>query len=249
VPKISDKAYLLRDQYRNASNLNARVQLHTRFSTNKYPWYRWVFDQLKGPSNSHLLEIGCGPGNFWLENLDCIPDGWTMTLSDFSPGMLQEARQKLDGHTDRLKFELADAQSLLFDNASFDIVMANHMLYHVPDRPKAYAEICRVLKANGRFYAATNGQNHMQELRQLIQQTSPAMASSYMSPHHFTLEKGAEELSDWFSNVTTIICPMKAWEPQLLSWHNSNITITELITTEGHRYQHEAGKISAQRDL
>jgi len=38
-----------------------------------------------------------------------------------------------------------DAQALPFADHSFDAIIANHMLYHVPNRPAAYAEFCRVL--------------------------------------------------------------------------------------------------------
>jgi hypothetical protein len=35
----------MREQYRDSANLDARVQLHERFSTNRYGWHPWVFDQ------------------------------------------------------------------------------------------------------------------------------------------------------------------------------------------------------------
>jgi hypothetical protein len=44
---MSDQQYLLQSQYKDASNLNARIQLHIRFSQNRYNWQRWVFDHLK----------------------------------------------------------------------------------------------------------------------------------------------------------------------------------------------------------
>ena len=43
--KINDQTYLCDEQYKDASNLNARIRLHVEFSTNKYGWFRWVFDQ------------------------------------------------------------------------------------------------------------------------------------------------------------------------------------------------------------
>ena len=64
-----DQEYL-KQEYRDATNLNARIRLHQRFSLNPYGWLRWVFDQLDLPSECRILELGCGPGNLWLENLD-----------------------------------------------------------------------------------------------------------------------------------------------------------------------------------
>ncbi len=62
MSRMSDQQYLLRDQYRDASKLDARVQLHKRFSTSAYGWCLCVFDQLNLPRKSHILELGCGPG-------------------------------------------------------------------------------------------------------------------------------------------------------------------------------------------
>ncbi len=142
------------DQYGDASNLNARIALHERFSANAYGWPRWVFDQLDLPDESHLLEIGCGAGGLWADNLDRIPAGWEITLTDASPGMLAEAQRNLSIQR-RFAFRLADAQKLPFEDGAFDAVIANHMLYHVPDRPRAFSEIARVLRDGGTLYAAT----------------------------------------------------------------------------------------------
>jgi ubiquinone/menaquinone biosynthesis C-methylase UbiE len=92
MSQISNQNYLLHDQYKDSSNFSARVELHRRFSTNKYGWHRWVFDHIKAAPDSNVLELGCGPGLLWRANRDRIPDDWHITLSDFSPGMLQEAR-------------------------------------------------------------------------------------------------------------------------------------------------------------
>ena len=65
---ISNQTYL-REQYKNAANLNDRIQLHVRFSTNPYDFHMWVFDQLKLGPDSRVLELGCGPGSLWRPNL------------------------------------------------------------------------------------------------------------------------------------------------------------------------------------
>ncbi len=69
MPQPTDQTYLLTDQYRNAANLCARIRLHKRFSLNKYSWSRWVFDQITAAPESNILELGCGPGILWLQNL------------------------------------------------------------------------------------------------------------------------------------------------------------------------------------
>jgi ubiquinone/menaquinone biosynthesis C-methylase UbiE len=197
MPQIADQVYL-REQYKNAANLNDRIQLHVRFSTNRYDFHRWVFDQLKLAPESRVLELGCGPGSLWRPNLDRVPAGWQITLTDFSPGMLEEARANLaNGHA--FAFEQADAQAIPFADAAFDAVIANHMLYHVPDRPKAFAEIRRVLRPSGRFYAATNGEAHLQEIYDLIRQFDSTV--DLWDRTAFRLEEGAAELAPYFSQV------------------------------------------------
>jgi ubiquinone/menaquinone biosynthesis C-methylase UbiE len=201
MSEVANQKYLLTDQYKNASNLNARIQLHARFSKNKYGWHRWIFDQFKIAPGSRILELGCGPGQLWASNLDRIPQDWDITLSDFSVGMLQDAQQKLAESKRDFTFRIIDAQRIPFEDQGFDAVIANHMLYHVPDRGKALAEIRRVLKPGGRFYASTIGQTHMREI--------DALAKSLVSAHFwwseekggFVLETGAEELSHYFSQV------------------------------------------------
>lgn len=197
MSNMADQTYL-REQYKNAANLNDRIQLHQRFSTNHYDFHMWVFDQLKLAADSRVLELGCGPGSLWRPNLARIPAGWQIMLTDFSPGMLAEARANL-ADAGPFTFEQADAQAIPFADASFDAVIANHMLYHVPDRPKAFAEIRRVLRPAERFYAATNGENHLREMYELVQQFDSTM--ELWNRMTFRLEAGTVELTPFFPHV------------------------------------------------
>jgi ubiquinone/menaquinone biosynthesis C-methylase UbiE len=187
-------------QYKTAANLEARSQLHQRFSVGSERWMRWMFDQWSLPPDAQILEVGCGTAALWQENLDRLPPGWTVLLSDQSKGMLQQARENLGAQAQRFRFEQFDMQAMPFSAARFDAVLANHMLYHVADLNKGLAEIRRVLKPGGRLYAATNGSRHMLELHELIHEFDPAI------PHHpwrlgFSLENGAELLAPYFGKI------------------------------------------------
>lgn len=59
---VSDQEYLLTQQYRDASHLQARANLHARFSTNPHGWFTWLFDHLLLGPRGRILEVGCGPG-------------------------------------------------------------------------------------------------------------------------------------------------------------------------------------------
>lgn len=201
MSQYHDQTYLLNSQYKDATNFGARVNLHARFSVNKYGWHRWVFDHFELDEGSSMLEVGCGPGLLWLSTQHRIPAGWRITLTDFSPGMLQVARERLGAEP--FIYEVADAQALPFADASFDAVIANHMLYHIPDLPRALAEIRRVLKPGGRFYASTIGRGHMYELDELIWKCwpdSPWRGLGKTAP--FILENGQEALAPFFVQVT-----------------------------------------------
>jgi SAM-dependent methyltransferase len=202
--KAPDQKYLLDQQYKNASNLSARAQLHVRFSVNTYGWHQWAFDQISVPDTANILEIGTGPGWLWAENLHRMPDDWNVTLSDFSPGMLEEARQNLGSSSRLFKFENFDAQRIPFEDSTFDAVIANHMLYHVPDGAKAISEVHRVLKPGGWFYAGTNGKNHLRELNELVSRFDPVSPfwEGFSASESFTLENGEEQLAVLFPTVT-----------------------------------------------
>jgi len=196
----TDQSYLLKEQYKDAANLNARIRLHARFGTNTYGWHEWVFDQMQEAPAGRILELGCGPGFLWRINFDRVPDTWQITLSDFSAGMLQEAQTALGQRAQRFNFQVIDAQAIPFADASLDVVIANHMLYHVPDRPKALAEIRRVLAPAGRLYASTVGTQHLKEVGDLIHHVAPDFIWG-VATEEFTLENGAAQLAPYFSSV------------------------------------------------
>jgi len=208
MSRINDQAYLCNEQYKDSSNLDARIRLHVEFSRNKYGWFRWVFDQYDFPPQARVLELGCGPGDLWLENMDRISEDWEISLSDFSSGMLNQAWEKLADQDYPFTFETIDAQSIPYTDNHFDVVIANHFLYHVPDRPKALTEIRRILRPKGRFYATTIGRNHMKELPDLVARFDPD-TSDYLrnSEIPFTLEDGADQLNPYFSDVQMMRYP------------------------------------------
>ena len=80
---------LVREQYATDANLRARIELHDRFSTSTLSYPRWVFDGYDFGADADVLEVGCGNGLMWTENLERIPDSWRLTLTDLSPGMVQ----------------------------------------------------------------------------------------------------------------------------------------------------------------
>lgn len=214
MSRFTDPNYLKTSQYRDSSNLDARAALHQRFSTNPYGWQRWAFDHLLIlPQTARILELGCGPAYLWKENAERIPPGWVVTLSDLSAGMLDAAWRNLVVTGRNFKFEQIDAQSIPYPDGTFDAVIANHMLYHVPDRRKALSEIRRVLKDDGILFAATLGKDHMREMWEHLEGVATITRETITSA--FTLENGTAQLQEFFSHVD-------------MSRYEDNLRVTDL---------------------
>ncbi|NOH00726.1 MAG: class I SAM-dependent methyltransferase [Chloroflexi bacterium] len=200
MSRFTDQKYLTQNQYKDSSNLDARIAIHKRFSANPYGWFNWIFDALASlPANANILELGCGSGELWRECASRIPADWNITLTDLSDGMLDSAWRNLIVIGRGFRFEKVDAQSIPYADKTFDAVIANHMLSHVPDRKKALAEIRRVLKDGGVLFATTIGETHLHEIYEWIFRASGGKQGAV--PLQFTLENGQEQLRQIFPRV------------------------------------------------
>lgn len=196
-------------QYRCPDNLQARIALHRDYSDNTYNWFHWVFDHLlerfSDVSALKVLEFGCGTGQLWQDNVARIPPAWHITLSDRSQGMLDTAQATLP--EGRFHFAVIDAEQHTLEPASIDVIIANHMLYHLSNVPAALAGMARVLRPQGCLFATTNGENYMQELAEAITQAfAPCpVAQRVTNPRQanvrFTLQNGVPALEQHFQQV------------------------------------------------
>lgn len=189
-------------QYKDSSNLETRINIHQLYSVNKKDWHAWVFEHYDIPPNSRILEIGCGDGTFWLKNKDRIPDSWNITLSDLSSGMLDAAKGKLR-EIDSFDYLQLNIEGISLEDESVDVVIANHMLYHVPNRDTAFQEVRRVLKPDGLFYASTIGKNHMKEFGELAREFDSGMIFNSATVHaeEFGIENGEVQLRPYFKEI------------------------------------------------
>jgi ubiquinone/menaquinone biosynthesis C-methylase UbiE len=194
------------EQYKSSSNLDARIRLHERFSINRYGFPQWIFDQLELPPDAAILDLGCGMGGIWRLNAVRIPPGWRITLADFSPALLAKARQNTQKLNGWFGYALADIANIPFEDQSFDAVIANHVLFYLAthDRARGFSGIQRALKKGGRFYASTNGSNHMQELVKLVEKFDASIP--FLAPIHknFSLETGVGQVAEWLSEVEVL---------------------------------------------
>lgn len=156
----------VKEQYKNPDKLNVRANLHS-YNIEKTDWNRWCFERMNFKYGAKVLEIGCGNGALWCRNKDRLNKTCDVTLSDFSNGMLESTKSALRDVDCHFNYKVIDVQDIPYGDETFDVVIARHMLYHVPDIEKALLEIKRVLKKDGTFYATTNAKDTMHELHEI----------------------------------------------------------------------------------
>ena len=195
-----DAGYLRATQYADSRNVGTRIGIHERYSTNPLGWLPWLFGELDLPAPAAVLDVGCGPAGLWTRNAARVPAGWRLTLTDFSPGMLADARSAMEVAGVPATFAVLDAgEPLPFRDGSFDAVLANHVLYQVANRAGAIAEIARVLRPDGVLYASTNGVAHLRELDGWLAEVTGLDPDD--TARQFGLENGAAQLSAAFGDV------------------------------------------------
>lgn len=196
--QLSNEETNIIEQYKNAKNLNDRISLHEKYSTNKQGWFNWLFNQIDFSKVNRLLELGCGNGKLWQENRIDLRNR-EIFLSDISEGMVEEVRNKLGSDFNCI---VADAEKIPFKDSYFDSIIANHVLFYLNDLNLGLKEISRVLKPNGILYCSTYGKNHMKEITEIVQNFDSRINLSNRSLYDiFGLENGEDILSKYFSNI------------------------------------------------
>lgn len=193
---VNDSA-TVKKQYSTAEKLNTRVSIHSKYSTNKLGFGNWIAGHYQIRGGMSVLELGCGTGEMWAGRQEMISRCASFVLSDFSEGMLRKAAETLRGYQG-IEYRVIDIQRIPYADQTFDAVIANMMLYHVPDLSMALREVRRVLKTDGTFYCATFGENGMMAY-------ICGLFDGYSLRHevnkNFTLQSGEEKLRPFFSDI------------------------------------------------
>lgn len=191
----------LKTQYQNASNISARIRLHKLYATNPQGWFPWVYEQCGIREGMKVLELGCGNGSLWKENMELLPDNIHVLLNDISDGMLRDTKRELDSPLP-FSFEAFDCRSIPCDDAVFDLVIANHVLFYCDDLDCVLREVRRVLKPGGHFVCSTYGASHMKEITDLVKGFHKQITlSADRLYERFGLENGQSLLAPYFTNI------------------------------------------------
>jgi len=201
IIKVTNIENGVREQYKSDKNLNIRNNLHN-YNINRVDFDKWCFNQINFQKNTRVLEVGCGTGKFWFKNKESIDGSLDITLSDFSKSMLKSTKEKLKNLNYNFKYEEINVESIPYEDASFDIVIAEHMIYFAPNIEKALSEIRRVLVPGGVLYLTANSCEAMAELNKLVEKFDSSLGidnNGYSA--RFELENGAPILQKYFNKV------------------------------------------------
>ena len=193
----------LKTQYLNSTNVAARIRLHSEYSVNQEGWFPWLYRMSEIQDGMNILEIGCGNGALWLENMNHIPPHVHIILSDISDGMLRDAKNSIND--ERFSFSCFNAEKIPFENEAFDVVYANHMLFYCDNIDLVLKECYRVLKKGGKLICSTYSKRHMKEITELVQEfDKDIVLSSDVLYEKFGLNNGNEILNRYFDSVECI---------------------------------------------
>lgn len=200
IDNMSGRA-VIKEQYKNTNNVQLRKSLHEKYSINKVGFQKWMFEQYPFCTNMKVLELGSGRGELWDYYFDNdVLQGYEMDiiLSDFTDGMVEYLQHNFQGK--KISVQKIDILDIPFEKNTFDLVIANSMLYHVKDIDLALSEVKRVLKKDGLFYCSTFGMNGMmQYLYHALDELS--IPYNHESNISFTLQNGMQLLRKHFVRV------------------------------------------------
>jgi SAM-dependent methyltransferase len=182
---------LVGDAYGSSTPFRARTALY-RYQRDPMDIRRFVLEQAAWPGEARVLDIGCGPGFYLAKVMEIAPGSHAVGI-DLSFGMAAEARTLAPT-------TVGDAQTLPFASDTFDVVIAAHMLYHVPNVDSAVRELARVVALEGRVLIVLNGREHLREMRKLVGGAlSDIVGTDYVVParshHRLTIESAGDVLS------------------------------------------------------
>lgn len=229
----------MKSQYENANNISARIRLHKEYSVNPQGWFPWIYATGIAPvlEENHkniieILELGCGEGSLWLENKNLLPKNVHITVSDISEGMIRDIRRNLDGDT-RFSYETFDCHKIPAKAKTYDIVIANHLLFYCNDMEQVCKEVKRVLKPNGIFICSTYGSKHMKEITELVQKFDKRIILAAENLYdRFGLQNGTAILENYFSNIQ-----IQTYEDEIIIKHPEPL-IEYILSCHGNQNQY-----------
>jgi 2-polyprenyl-3-methyl-5-hydroxy-6-metoxy-1,4-benzoquinol methylase len=155
-----DNPFVVQWEYASEERLAVRNAVYRDLLTAGESADDVAFALVRELAPARVLEVGCGMGEFAQRVATEL--GVEVKAIDLSPRMVELARAR------GIDAEPGDVQQLQFADGEFDCVVANWVLYHVPDLDSALREIVRVLRPGGHLVATTVGVENMREVWDLV---------------------------------------------------------------------------------
>jgi SAM-dependent methyltransferase len=194
------RRFLSRSAYADDRHLRSRQAIFAYADKPGDPGWRTSFVDWDG--TQVVADVGCGNG---VDLRQVVPDGRCRHAIgvDLSAGMLRSVGGLVD--SGRLSLVQADALQLPLADASVDVALAMHMLYHVPDIPAVVRELRRIVRPGGTVLASTNASGSLAEISELFNAAVSVQLGQTIDPMpalSFTVENGAGVLGREFLEVT-----------------------------------------------
>lgn len=197
----SAQAEGIRRYYETDAYLRIEDETQAKYAVPKCDFVSWTLDTLAWQADDRVLDIGCGRGDHYSQ-LMCRAPEITYFALDLSSFMLRNHPAQGD------RLALGDALQLPYADDSFDVVMANHVLYHLDNIDHGLDEIKRVLKPGGKMLATTNSIHNLPELQVLFRRAIVLLSANGAHAHpptlpsdSFALENGTRMLARHFYAV------------------------------------------------
>src|SRR4051794_16039448 len=149
-----DRTFVKETAYGDDANLAARQAIY-RYQVDRVEFFGWALGQIEWRGDERVVDVGCGRGQY-LARLASEGRGRSLVGVDLSTGMLASVRRRWPDEVAAPALVNADAERLPMRDAVADVALAMHMLYHVPDIPRAIAELRRVVRPGGTLLVSAN---------------------------------------------------------------------------------------------
>lgn len=193
----------LRTYYEDPALLRDRQQTYAEPLSGR-GFAGWVLDLIDFEPVREVLDAGAGVGRFTIpiaRRLAGRPA--RVVATDLFGGMLETIAAAAAEQGLAVETRTGDIQALPFDTDDFDLVLANHVLYHLPDLEQGVRELARVTRPAGTLVATTNADDipvavidlHLAALERVGFPEAPE------GPSTFSLRNGGDVLRRSFRDV------------------------------------------------
>ncbi|MEU5153580.1 class I SAM-dependent methyltransferase [Glycomyces sp. NPDC021274] len=183
--QTTDERFQKVDNYRDEAGLAVRQGLYA-YKTPDYDLPGVVISRLAGRPK-RVLDVGCGNGRYTTRLRESFPGAEVIGV-DLAPGILESVPEPTVA---------ADVADLPFEDGSADVVLAMHMLYHVPDIAAALDELQRVLAPGGVLFISTLASDDKVEYEPLWQEAARAVLGTELRlPRSVLIERFSLEIAE-----------------------------------------------------